>query len=138
MAVCDGPWRMTLGNDRTGTPVVVLFRNITVNGTNFTGEVLDDSASTRLSALTGTCEDLGIGNPPLTRITFQFSLPGTERVGIFLAGVGFKPQEGNALFYGRFRAYAPDRHTPTVNAEAKFVAGIDVGDTGTGNGMQAM
>lgn len=137
MEVCDGPWRMTLGNDRTGTQVVVLFRDIRVNGANFTGVVLDESASTRLSTLTGTCEDLATGDPRLKRITFQFSLPGTGRVGIFLAGVGFTPQTGNPLFLGRFRAYAPDGHTPSFLIPGKTLVGIDVGDTGTGNGMQA-
>jgi len=130
---------MTLGNDRTGTPVVVLFRDIRVNGTNFTGVVLDESASTRLSALTGTCEDLATGDPRLTRISFQFSLPGSSGpVGIFLAGVGFIPPMSNGLFIGRFRAYTTDGGTPTFDPEAQLIVGIDVGDTGTGNGMQAM
>ena len=140
MAVCDGPWRMTLVNDNGGSSEEFVFKEIRVSGTTFTGEVWDSRVTRRLSRLTGTCEDLATGDPRLTGITFQFRLPGRSgAVGIFLAGVGFLPAAGNAKFKGRFRAYTRDRHTPPSldNAEALAIV-FEVGDTGTGNGMQAM
>ena len=143
MAICDGPWRMRLDNDnRNKGYEVFVFKDITVTGTIFTGAVWNDSATIRLSALTGTCEDLGIGDPRLTRLTFQFRLPATTggTVGIFLAGVGFLPlMSTNAKFEGRFRAYTPDDGTPPSLGKAEvFAIMLDVGDTGTGTGMQAM
>jgi hypothetical protein len=131
---------MTLVNDNGGSEDFV-FKNIALRGTTFTGEVWDSSGvTTRLSALTGTCEDLAIGDPRLTRITFQFRLPGrTGAVGMFLAGVGFVPAMANAEFRGRFRAYTPDGRTPPFLDRVEALAIVpDVGDTGTGNGMQAM
>src|SRR5262245_56325845 len=92
MAICDGPWTMTLVNDDGGKGSdVFVFKNITVTGTTFTGEVFDRTGmGTRISLLTGTCEDLATGNPRLTRLTFQFRLPARTggEVGVFLAGVG--------------------------------------------------
>jgi hypothetical protein len=141
MAICDGPWTMTLVNDDRGKGSDdFVFREIRVTGTTFTGEVWDRTGTTtKLSLLTGTCEDLAIGDPRLWRITFQFSLPGRSgAVGMFLAGVGFQPSTGNAQFKGRFRAFTPDDWTPhTVGATILEIL-FDVGDTGTGNGMQAM
>ena len=139
MAVCDGPWRMTLVSD-AGSSEVFVFKNIALMGTTFTGEVWDSGVTRRISALTGTCEDLAIGDPRLTRITFQFRLPGrTGAVGMFLAGVGFVPAMANAEFRGRFRAYTPDGGTPPFFDKGDALAIVpDVGDTGTGTGMQAM
>jgi len=142
MAICDGPWTMTLVNDDGGKGSdIFVFKNITVTGTTFTGEVFDRTGmGTRISLLTGTCEDLATGNPRLTRLTFQFRLPARTggEVGMFLAGVGFPPAMGNAQFLGRFRAYTPDRFTPSFDTAEALVIMLDVGDTGTGTGMQAL
>ena len=137
MAICDGPWKMELVIDRTAGTEEFVFKEIRVTNTTFTGEVWDKLQTTKLSDLTGTCDPLSTGNPELSRITFQFTLPGTsETVGISMAGVGFIPPMSNARFFGRFRAYAPDGGTTLITQEP--LVGIDVGDTGTGNGMQAM
>jgi hypothetical protein len=141
MAICDGPWTMTLVNDNGGKgSEVFVFKDITVMGTTFTGGVWNQAMSVRLSDLTGTCEDLATGDPRLTRLTFQFRLPGRTggAVGMFLAGVGFPPATGNAQFRGRFRAYTPDRFTPSFDKAEAVAIMLDVGDTGTGNGMQAL
>ena len=139
MAVCDGPWKMALVIDRTSGTEEFVFKEIRVTNTTFTGEVWDKLQETRLSYLTGTCDPLSPWNPELSRITFLFTLPGTsETVGISMTGVGFIPPTSNARYLGRFRAFTPGSDKPPVNAEAAFVVGIDVGDTGTGNGMQAM
>jgi len=139
MAVCDRiDWRMTLTNDDSGKGFEEFIFKITrIIDTLITGEVFNLSG-TKLSDLTGTCEALGIGDPLLTRVTFQFSLPGSTRVGVFLAGLGFVPLgQTKAQFIGRLRAYAPDAFTPSlVDAVTTGSLRLDVGDTGTGNGMQ--
>ena len=140
MGVCDVPlWKMRFISD-DGDSEDFVFKNIRrITGTKFTGEVWDKDQATKLSALAITCEDLGIGNPLLTRLTFLFRLPArVGEVGIFLAGVGFfPPASTNAQFRGRYRAFTPDAETPVVDNAAQFAITFDVGDTGTGNGMQA-
>ena len=143
MAVCDVPlWKMRLVSD-DGDSEDFVFKNIRrITHTKFTGEVWDKNETTKLSALAGTCEDLGIGNPLLTGLAFLFRLPARMgEVGIFLAGIGFlPPMSVNAQFKGRYRAFTPDAETPVVAvvSAVEFAITFDVGDTGTGNGMQAV
>lgn len=137
MAVCDNyEWQMKLVRSRDSTEQNFRFKNITITNGQITGDVYDDTGSTRLSALKGTCGPAA-ADDLVTPVSFEFSLPrNADRIGIFLAGYGFVPATSpRAKFRGNFRAYTPDAGTPTGKGSASALV-FDPGDTGTGNGMQ--
>lgn len=140
MAVCDNyEWQMTLVRSRDSMEQRFRFRNIRIEDGKITaGDVYDDTGTTRLSALRGTCGP-ALAADLVTTVSFEFSLPKIAgRVGIFLAGYGFMPATSQrALFRGNFRAYTPDANTPGNGAgPPPIVVVFDAGDTGTGSGMQ--
>lgn len=135
MAVCDKiNWQMTLV--KTKDKQIFTFRIETISGTEISGYVYDETNTTKLSDLKGTCGPIAAGDPATT-MSFDFSLPkGADRIGVYLAGFGFIPVGATkALFKGTFRAFKPDAGTPR-GAEVVLGLVLDPGDTGTGTGMQ--
>jgi hypothetical protein len=138
MAVCDNyEWQMTLVRTKDSLEQKLRFKNIVIDKGELKGDVYNESGSTKLSALKGTCS--ATAEELVTVVTFDFSLPrNADRIGIFLAGYGFMPAGfPKAKFRGYFRAYTPDASTPVSNPESnQIVVVFDPGDTGTGSGMQ--
>jgi hypothetical protein len=128
MPACDSiDWNMTLVVVRNGKPDETLLNFVDVE--IILGLISGDVhyGGRKVSELRGLCVPLGRN---ASQMTFRFSLPGVE---IFLVGMAFEGRDRNVTFDGVFRAFEPRTGVPT-----KPIAALpEVGETGTGNGMQA-
>jgi len=137
MPVCDKiKWQMKLVKTKDSTYQTFTFRITDVDGTKITGYVYDETDTTKISDLKGTCGPTEPGDL-VTTMSFDFSLPrGGSRIGVYLAGFGYIPAaQTKALFKGTFRAFQPDAGTPPGTGVMPGLM-LDPGDTGTGTGMQ--
>jgi len=137
MPVCDKiKWQMKLVKTKDSTYQTFTFRITDVDGTKITGYVYDETDTTKISDLKGTCGPTEPGDL-VTTMSFDFSLPrGGSRIRVYLAGFGYIPAaQTKALFKGTFRAFQPDAGTPPGTGVMPGLM-LDPGDTGTGTGMQ--
>ena len=104
-----------------------LFFQLTINNGTITGEVRKNGV--RLSGVEGTCQDDAALNAAAMRLKFTW-----VTVDILMTGV-VHVEEGINKFKGRFVAFPPSV-TPSLTIKQMALVVPEVGETGTGNGMQ--
>jgi hypothetical protein len=131
MSICaDDDWAMDLVKYGSQDKETFTFYNLRIDNEDITGKVKDQGGKT--SDLTGKCSPL---LETVARLTFSFEAVG-PRVGVemFLTGLAIQlPDKTKPIFRGQVVAL-PLAALSTSPVDVKF----DVGDTGTGSGMQAM
>lgn len=133
MSICaNDDWTMDLVKDGSTDKETFIFYNLRIDGEDIRGTVKDKNNNN--SDLTGTCSPFD-SREDVARLTFSFKAVGPRGdVEIFLSGLALQlPDRDKPIFLGVVVGRRPgSRGTSLV--EVSF----DVGDTGTGNGMQAM
>jgi len=133
MSICAGNfWTMRLAKEGSTDPVTLTFKDVKVVNQVLTGIVDDGKGNT--SDLSGTCSPFD-SRENVVRMDFFFRAMGPRGdVYVFLSGLGLQPLTGNPVFHGGFAGLPPPASPRALPVEVNF----DVGETGTGNGMQAM
>jgi len=104
-----------------------LFFQLKITNGTITGEVRKNGV--KLSDVEGTCQDDAAANAAAMRLKFRW-----VTVDILMTGV-VHVEGGINKFKGRFVAFSPSV-TPLLTDKQMALVVPDVGETGTGNGMQ--
>lgn len=134
MSICTtDDWTMHLVKDGSQGEDILIFYNLRIDNEKITGTVRDGDSHT--SDLSGTCSPYE-SREDVARLTFSFMAvgPKNEPVEIFLLGLALQLLDRDKpIFLGVVAGRQPgSRGTSPVKVR------FDVGDTGTGTGMQAM
>lgn len=133
MAFCtNSSWTIDMYRDDpqlTLPPVFLdrLFFQLAISAGTITGDVFINGV--RISGVDGTCQDDAALNAAAMRLKFTW-----VTVDILMTGVVYV-EVGTNRFKGRFVAFPP-AVAPTVAIKQLALLVPEVGETGTGNGMQ--